>query len=350
MPKYAILLHPGHNRVYYAASKTLSVAEFEIVTDALPVCPATVKGEEFGGLYYLVFEAEQTLGEEALACVARLSFALALYQLEGAGAAITLKPVRLPRKDYIAPDIGGMLKYSGKTNELFTHMMINVAQYSSAFGEQERLRLLDPVAGKGTTLLEGLVCGMDVCGIEIVDRTAQEAYQFLKKYLELGKYKHSTAVQRQSGENKAFTCVRRQIVFANSKQAQKSGDTRSFEMISGNAAVANQLYKRNNFHLIVGDLPYGVQHGSKTASTREGLTRNPKELLAACLPAWHKVLMPGGALALAWNEFTLTWEAVAALLTTHGFAVCDKPVYRQFQHRVDQAISRNLIVAVKERV
>lgn len=43
-------------------------------------------------------------------------------------------------------------------------MMINVALLSSDFNYNDRIQLLDPIAGKGTTLFEGAVYGFDTYG------------------------------------------------------------------------------------------------------------------------------------------------------------------------------------------
>ena len=53
--------------------------------------------------------------------------------------------------------------------------MINVAVFSCTAAKADRITLLDPVAGKGTTLFEGLTMGFDCCGIEIGDKPPQKA-------------------------------------------------------------------------------------------------------------------------------------------------------------------------------
>ena len=51
--------------------------------------------------------------------------------------------------------------------------------------------------------------------------------------------------------------------------------------------------------------------------------------------------------ALAWNVNVLPRTAVEQLLEEAGFTVLRGGVYERFQHRVDQAILRDLLLAQK---
>ena len=85
--------------------------------------------------------------------------------------------------------------------------------------------------------------------------------------------------------------------------------------------------------------------------TNEGqtkLTRSPAELLRACLPAWRDVLKKNGVLALAWNVNVLPRAAAEQLLEEAGFAVLRGGAYDRLQHRVDQAILRDVLLAKKQ--
>ena len=68
----------------------------------------------------------------------------------------------------LPPDLVMTRRYKGKTNELFTQFMCNLARYSSDFAVEPwaSLRLFDPLAGGGTTLFTALVLGADVAGVE----------------------------------------------------------------------------------------------------------------------------------------------------------------------------------------
>lgn len=56
----------------------------------------------------------------------------------------------------------------------------------------------------------------------------------------------------------------------------------------------------------------------------------------------------GGAVVLAYNEFTIKYDELVAILEQAGFMVLRDEPYTGYLHRVDQAIKRNIIVARKE--
>lgn len=345
MVKYAILCKPGHNRVYFEQSKQLSEAELSLALMRSGISCGNIFGEHIADIFYITFTADAELDERSLRIVSRLSFVYALFMVKGE----MLLPIARNNLRFMEEGISSMLKYSGKTNEIFTAMMINAALFSSDFIYSDRIKLLDPIAGKGTTLFEGLISGFDVSGIEINDKTAAEVHCFFKKYLETEHYKHSGHIEKISGENKSFRAQRYSFSFAHSKEELRSGQERSLEIIAGSSVYANKFYKKNTFDIIVGDLPYGVQHGSITDSRQSSSpTRNPSELLTACLKSWHDVLKRGGAIALAWNTFVLPKAEMSALLERYGFTVMTGGAYEALEHRVDHAIKRDVIVARKD--
>lgn len=345
MYRYALLLNPGHNRVYYKSSQQLSAVEFSITARTMDCTPSDIQGETIAGIYYLTFSAQTALSEQDLGKISRLSFVFALYRLEGE----LLRPILIPQADLTGVSVSSLLKYTGKTNELFTRMMLNVAVSSCTMQEPDRIRILDPIAGKGTTLFEGLSLGYDCCGIEISEKSASEGFHYLKKYLEIERIKHKSLIQRQSGPNKSFTAKHFLIDLAENREAFKQHQEQHWELVAGNSANADQFFRKNEFHVLVGDLPYGVQHGNVTGDKRASLTRSPKELVRACLPAWKTVLKPGGVLALAWNVNVFPKAQFAELLREGGFEVLLDGAYDRFSHRVDNAILRDIIVARKPK-
>lgn len=348
MQKYALLANPGHNRVYFEESKKLAAAELELALPCLSVPCGGIAPTVLGGVYYLTFTAEAVLAAPDIEILSRLSFVYAMFRIAERDGETALLPVPLADYAYIGSAIGTILKYTGKTNELFTRMMINAALFASGDCLCAGKRLLDPVAGKGTTLFEGLVYGMDVYGVEVGERAVSEACRYLQKYLQTGKYKHSMKTERVSGAGRSFTAERRHFELARGREEAKRGEYRVFELIAGNSCFVNGMYRKSFFDVIVGDLPYGVQHGNVTNEGQTKLTRSPAELLRVCLPAWREVLRKGGAAALAWNVNVLPRGAVEQLLEDAGFTVLRGGAYNRFQHRVDQAILRDVIFAKKE--
>lgn len=343
--KYGILLNPGHNRVYFMASLKLAQSELMVALNFCDKKCEKMEVVDIAGVAYLQFEVEEFTLEE-LNIIGKLSFVYAIFEMVAVDGENLLKPLSLLDAYYMRDDIGTILKYTGKTNELFTAMMINVAVLSLA-KMPEKVKLLDPIAGKGTTLYEALIYGYDAYGVEIADSSVQDAYTFMRKYLETEKFKHITKVERVSGAGKSFTAKRHAIDLAPSKEAFKA-NPRHWELVLGDSKNMDTYFQKNTFDVIVGDLPYGVQHGNITARTKASITRNPSELIKACGGGWHKVLKVGGVMVLAWNNFVLPKAEFAEILTELGFEVLSDGVYGEFEHRVDNAIRRDIIVARKK--
>ena len=340
---YAVLYNPGHNRVYFEASLTLAVSEFNIVSQRLSVKCGDVRNRKICGVDYLVFHTGGGLSGSDIKILSELSFAYAFFELEQADGEYRFKPVAKTNEDFIGESIGMILKYKGKTNEIFTKMLMNIAYFSQ--DKYGKIRLLDPVAGKGTTLYEGLVKGFDVYGVEIGEKITNEACSYLKKFLETAKYKFSLQTVKISGENKSFTACRHTFEIAGSKKDMKEKNTKTAEFIAGNSMYADRFFKKNYFDIIAGDLPYGVQHGNVTNEKQSSLTRNPAELLNACLPAWSRVLRVGGVIVLSWNSNVLRRDKMARIFEDNGLVVKNEGA--QFEHKVDQTIKRDIIVAQK---
>ncbi len=344
MTKYAILAYPGHNRVFFAESAKLAAAEAELALRKLSPGFSELKTELIGSVLYYTFATPDKLGQHEIDRLYSLSLCYALFEFDGK----SLFPLENRGEEFFDSSLGTILKYSGKTNELFTKMMINQALYSSKFFG-ETVTLLDPMCGKGTTLFEGLRLGYNACGIELDSKAVHEAAVFFKKYLENEKFKHQHSSQRLSGPNKSFTSNIDGFTFARDKESYKTDDKRrELVLVSGDTRNAANFFKANTFHIIVADLPYGIAHGNVTESVRKaGVTRNPSALMSECLPVWQKLLKPGGAIAMSWNTFVLKREELKALAESYGFRVMSGHPYDDLVHRVDQAIKRDVIIAVK---
>ena len=261
---------------------------------------------------------------------------------------ILFSPVAIEKDEYMDGKITTILKYSGKTNEIFTRMMINIALFSSEFHNEQSIELLDPVAGKGTTLFAGLVYGFNVSGIDIRKDSVHEACVFFKKNLELERYKHTFSKNKFFGSDKELSSNIHKFEFAPNKEDFKNTETRKeFTFVAGNSIYADKFLKKDSYHIIVGDLPYGVAHGNHTQKKQSSHMRNPSEFLTACLPAWHKVLKKNGVIVLAFNSFVLSRDDISILLQKNGFNVLTDSPYDEFEHRVDRSIKRDIVVAKK---
>jgi len=327
MPTYIILQNPGHNRVYFKAARDLALLELELASKKMSTALSNLKEEIIGGVHYILFDTKSSITESDILLLSRLSFVYGIFE----GKDNMLYPLeKNPNYFFENDDITTILKYNGKTNELFTRMMINVAAFYCSFDGQ--LNILDPLCGKGTTLFEGLLNGHNVSGIETDEKQVHEAYIFLKKYLENARYKHANHQERQGMDG--YSAKRYQLNLPDAKVEFLSGDTRHTGL----------FYRKNSFHIIVGDLPYGVQHSSKKSSEK---SRNALPLIEEAAAGWHKVLKPGGTIALAWNLFLIERKEMEEVLVVNGFKLAMPAGDESFVHRVDQAILRDLIVGVK---
>jgi hypothetical protein len=348
MLRYLLLRNPGHNRVYYLESEQLALAELKLTCQRFAQSCEHIESLDLAGINYLSFTVENPLSNTELTWLSRLSFIFALFQQASDAHDSALLPVALTTPAYIDPKISMLLKYSGKTNEIFTRMMINVGLLSSDFQYDDSIQLLDPVAGKGTTLFEGATSGFAVTGVELERKLVHDATLFFKKFMEREKYKHTLSKRSMYSSPEGAEAFIQDFQYARDKQGFKSEDTRGhLSMIAGNAIHARRYFKAEKFHLIIGDLPYGIAHGNIGQKKHNSRTRSPAELLEVCLPDFHEVLKTGGSLVLAWNKFVWSREAFTELLTAKGFKVLDTNPYDQFTHRVDQSIKRDVMVARK---
>ncbi|MFC2089311.1 TRM11 family SAM-dependent methyltransferase [Bacteroidota bacterium] len=343
---YAILQHPGHNRVYYKASVKLALAELMLASGRMNTDCSDIKELDIEGIKYLSLETDGTLSKHDLDILCRLSFQFALYQYKKSDSSYTLYPIKKEAYEYIDPKISSLLKYQGKTNELFTKMMINVALLSSEYAYSDRIRLLDPVAGKGTTLYEAAVYGFDALGVEIDLKLVHDANVFFKKFLEAERFKHHTDNRRVGGSNKTDAVYMEEFAFAPGKEEFKEEENRrKLGIVCGNTMDLQRYFKKESFHLIVGDLPYGIAHSS--TAKHQSNTRNPSQLLEASLDNWKMVLRKGGTVVLAWNTFLVSRKELSEIFSKKGFFVFTDYPYTEFEHRVDKSIKRDIIVAKK---
>jgi SAM-dependent methyltransferase len=368
MSRYAFLILPSHNRVYADAAPALARAELAVLSGALPdgeIGPGTVGETVIGGVPYVTFAASE-LSQRDVGLLANLSSLYALFEAagpagaEGPGGEL-LRPVPLRRLDRFDDDLLTILKYPGKTNEQFTKLLLNVTLASSAFAAElatRRLSVLDPLCGRGTTLNQALMYGFDAFGADIDARDVEAYAVFVRRWLKDKRLKHQADFSPVRRDRKV---VARRLTaeFAATKDEYKAGDVQRLEVVEADTTRVGEFFRPASADLVVADLPYGVQHGSRTGHStgraggeraRDGgrtLARSPLELLRAAAPAWAKALRPGGAAGIAWNTRVARREDAAEALAAAGLVVLDDGPYRAFRHRVDQAITRDILIARK---
>jgi hypothetical protein len=371
MTPYALLLRPASNRLYTKGAAELNSAELSVLqkgvlrTKLVDVEPAVI-----GGVEYVRFVAETELSDHDIAHLSNLSSAFALFRIVDDDH---LVPVPLAPVAYLDDDLLTILRYKGKTNEQFTKLLFNVTLASlhaattsgpptpgtpasqsgppdlrlAASAEEwpgRRLRILDPVCGRGTSLNQGLVYGFDVDGIEI-DRAAYDAYHgFLVTWLKDKRYKHQVHTMPLRREGKVVG-RRFEVVFARDKDEYKADDVQRVRFVNDDTAQAGEHYRKPVFDAVVADLPYGVQHASRARP--DARSRRPEDLLDAALPGWVGAMQPGAAMGLSFNTKVLKRDALVDILSRHGLDLAPTTADASFEHRVDQAITRDLAVALK---
>ncbi len=338
--RYALLVHPSANRVYALESEALTVSE-------LGVLSSTRLGDRLGaaepariaGVPYLTFDGDLT-GDD-LALIGDVSTAMALFERDGE----TLRPVELPRRDRFDDDLLTILKYAGKTNELFTKLLLNVTVWSGSALADRPLHVLDPMCGRGTTLNQVLMNGWHAAGID-VDAKDFDAYAaFLRQWLKLKRLKHTADVTPLRREGARLGRQLRAEIGV-TKEDWKAGRAITLDYANADTLHARAVHKAASFDVVVADAPYGVQHGVQHGTGKGArLVRSPLELLREAVPVWAEVLRPGGAMGISWNTHVASREDALALLADAGLEPLDDGPYRAFAHRVDQAIQRDILVA-----
>ena len=335
--QYALLVK-SHANVRYAQSMLkLAAQECGCMLHALHI-EADVRTETVAGNPFLILETD-VLDEESWAYLSRMS-AIALAALKDGE---WLKPLPLRNGSYLASDLSQVLKYKGKTNADFTAMMLHCARSASAFAlSRDPLWVLDPVCGRGTSLFCALEEGECAIGIEMDEKALHEADVYMQHYLQYHRYKHNREEHSLTLRSGGATRERR-FTLANDTDAYKRGDTRTLRLLHGDSAQADEMLGTSSCHLIIGDLPYGVQHAPKEGKEISSLT----QLLERTLPAYRRVLMSGGAIALSFNTYTLPRATVVAAMRKAGFQPLVEPPFNDFTHWVEQAVNRDMVVAIR---
>ncbi len=244
-----------------------------------------------------------------------------------------LRPVEPQFTPFIPMEMAEIRRYKGKTNEIFSRVLLNMAIFAGSYREQftSRLRILDPLAGGGTTLFQALAVGYDAFGIEHSRQDVETTEVFIRQYL------HSEHIPHKEIDERRRRAGRRYQFEVGARH-----DTRYLVLVHGETEEAIQHLQEvpggSRMHVIVADLPYGIQHFGEIAS-----------LLSKSVAAWEQLLFPGGTLAMAWNATHIERSELVNLIQTHTtLHIRDDEPYTQLQHTVDRVIKkRDVLICVK---
>jgi hypothetical protein len=336
MADHLILLAPSANRVYASEADRLVAAELKIMLgadDHPPIEPVRI-----AGIGYLAL-ATECLDEHACATLGRLSGCYATFHREHD----RLRPIEIIRPDLFDDDLVTIPKYPGKTNEQFTRLLINVTVASMRRPSSGPMSILDPLCGRGTVLSTAMMLGCNAAGVE-VEAKAVEAYAaYLRGYLRRKRLKHNLEVNPVRREGKIIGKRLEAAVIPNGRERPIA-----LTVFSGDTRQSGALFGKRRFEAVVTDAPYGVIHGSRTdVSGVGGRDRSAAGLISEALPVWTMQLKPGGALGLSFNTIGLRRERLLDLVAAAGLEPLDSGPYRDFEHRVDSSIRRDIVVALK---
>ena len=338
--RYALLVKPHANARYTQSLRKLAIAELQCLLAAWDV-PAEPSWTEIAGTSFLTFEAEELspLAWQTVSGHSAICFAVVR---EG----IFLRPVPLAKRKYLPDDLPEVLKYKGKTNSDFTSMMIHCACAVSDFARDPGpLTLLDPLCGRGTTLFCALEAGHHGIGVDLDAKAVAEADVYFSRYLQYHHIKHerqranATLGQGRNAPEFRYT-------LANTPESYRQGECRTLRLFAGDTREADRMAGKESCHLLLADLPYGVQHAPRAGKAISSL----REFLSDALPAYYAALKAGGAIALSFNIYTLPRSEIAHMMQNAGFKVQTHPPYHDFSHWVEQAVNRDFVVARKERL
>ena len=335
--KYCMLLWP-HSNVRYQ-NETLKLAESELRLMLDVITPdAVISAYDALSLPALQIEMAGEMPQILLEAIQQHSLLYALFAVRDDGA---LTPVSGRAEAYVGGDLAGILKYKGKTNELFLQLLINAALYAGNFAKRasDRLELLDPMCGRGTTLFVAANRGWNTTGSDVDKNDLTEAEKFLKRYFEYHRMKYALKKSSRTVSGGKPAAVS-QFSFSDTPESFKDGDVSTLNLVNGDATKIRDIFGKDKFHMIVCDLPYGVQHGAVGGS--------PEQLLSKAVPGWLQALKKGGTVAVSFNAQTLKTAKVREILEKAGFEVMQGGAYDGFSHWVEQAVTRDIAVGRKK--
>lgn len=329
---------PQRSTQYAELARALAIPELQLSqvgAQATDFAQLTLGGQAYVRFHLPTAPDRQALCE--LQMLAMTSAFFLLYDRIGDVEGPLLRPLEGDWAPVLSPDLVATRRYRGKTNELFTHFLCNIARSSSAFAEQpwHDLTVMDPLMGGGTTLFVALMLGAQkVGGVDSDTDDVRSTATFLQQYLQNERISHKMQPERLKGLGLRWQCT-----------IGKKGGDRSIQecvMANGDTRQTQALLPGFKPHLIVGDLPYGVQHQGQLNA-----------LLTEALPNWVASLRKGGTIALAWDATRFDRTAMIALLqhslvATPAVEILDSPLYQSLQHGVDRVIKARDVVVLRK--
>ncbi len=329
--RLACLLAPQRSTQYADLVAHLALPELQIS----PLGPLIEHAEQWqiSGLPFVVLTLRAALDEAHLACLGELAMTSGYFWLEESVAGQAgpwLHPIEMPHPVGLPSTLLYTRRYKGKTNEDLTRFLLNAARFASNFAQTAGpLDVLDPLCGGGTTLFAALVAGHNAYGIDEARHDVESTATFLHNFLTEAGITHEVREERlrNLGHRWTFTI-------------QRPTGRLICGLAHGDTADAPVLFPGLHPHLIVGDLPYGIQHRGAVL-----------ELLTSGLLAWAPMLRSGGGLCLAWDATRLPRAEVlaAAGQAAPELQLLDGAPWNSLGHTVDRIIKQRDVLVARRR-
>ena len=331
MPDILAQISPQRSTQYSNIANVLAPAELRL--SPLVHVASSIDTVKLGNKEYLKFSMDDAMDNRLLYELGNLSMTNSFFYYYKYLESITgpfLKPIEIPDTHSLAYDLIMTRRYKGKTNEMFTHFLCNVARYSSGFSDQKwsDIRIFDPLAGGGTTLFTALYLGAETVGIEKNSKDVQSTVAFLKQYT---KEQDIPCTFKEERLKKSINKYWFHIGTEKQRCIIINGDT------ADSACLISGVKKP---HCIVTDLPYGIQHGGRII-----------DLLTRAIPVWSSILVPGGSIVMSWDSSRFSRKEMINLIRDVSFLkILDGDIYENMAHRVDRVIKeRDVIVGKVEQ-
>lgn len=335
--KYTLLLWPHANARYQAQTRGLARAELELMLARLSP-EAVVSVDEASDMPCLAIETHTPLDDNTIAAIRSHSLLYGLFERREDRA---LQYVAGRERALLGADLPAILKYKGKTNEMFLQLLINVALWSGDFWRCDAVDFLDPMCGRATAPFIALNRGWNAVGADVDRADLKEAEKFFKRYLEYHHFKYSLSNESRTINGKKPAPVTR-FETAATPEDYRAGKRVSLSLINLDSTLAEEALPKNSFHLIACDLPYGVAHAAQSVPKGKNWL---EQLLVKSLPGWTKLLKPGGTVAVSFNAQTFRRDKLRSLMADAGLESFAGGPYDCFEHWVEQAITRDIVVA-----
>lgn len=328
MTTLAAQLAPQRSTQY--ADLVAALARPEVQISPVGASLTALEQVTLGGQPYLRLDLPAPPTADQLDELGRLATIHALFELlpEVNGTpGPWLRPLESGFIPAFPPELLVARRYRGKTNELLAQFMVNIARASSRFAQESwtNLRVFDPLAGGGTLLFAALLQGAEVAGIEQELQDVRSTATFVRQFA------HEAGIACRVREERLRRLGRRWALTLGKSPPRRC------VLAQGDTTQAPALIAGFKPHLLVTDLPYGIQHQGPLA-----------DLLTRGLPVWAGMLPPGGALVLAWDA--TRFERAEMIGLAEGVApltVLAQPPYTQLAHRVDRVIKRRDILVAR---